>query len=92
MMDSNISNSHALTPRDIGLILSYRCQTACAHCLYNCGPDWHDWMDEEEVRSALEAAKAAWGDGFQVHLTGGEPFLRRCTTRFYLIDWNGWLR
>jgi molybdenum cofactor biosynthesis enzyme MoaA len=49
-------------------------------------------MDEEEVRSALEAAKAAWGDGFQVHLTGGEPFLRRCTTRFYLIDWNGWLR
>jgi hypothetical protein len=32
-------------------------------------------MDEGEVRNALEAAKAAWGDGFQVHLTGGEPFL-----------------
>ncbi|MBG0786115.1 MAG: radical SAM protein [Anaerolineaceae bacterium] len=69
------SLSHALTPRDIGLILSYRCQTACAHCLYNCGPDWHDWMPEDEVRKALEAAQAAWGTGFQVHLTGGEPFL-----------------
>ncbi len=64
-----------LTPRDMGLILSYRCQAACAHCLYNCGPEWHDWMDVDEVRNALEAAKAACGNGFQVHLTGGEPFL-----------------
>ena len=75
MMNSNRSNFHALIPRDIGLILSYRCQTACAHCLYNCGPDWHDWMKVGEVRIALEAAKATWGTGFQVHLTGGEPFL-----------------
>ena len=64
-----------LRPRDLGLILSYRCQSACVHCLYNCGPDWHDWMSESEVRIALQAAKAAWGSGFQVHLTGGEPFL-----------------
>jgi len=65
----------ALYPRDIGLILSYRCFSNCAHCLYNCGPDWHDWMREEEIRIALENAKGVWGEGFQVHLTGGEPFL-----------------
>ena len=47
-MTTQRSLSHALTPRDIGLILSYRCQTDCAHCLYNCGPDWHDWMPEDE--------------------------------------------
>lgn len=67
--------NRALAPRDVGLILSYRCQTACAHCLYNCGPDWHDWMSEEDVHRALEAAKDVWGTGFQMHLTGGEPFL-----------------
>lgn len=71
----DIFNRKALQPRDIGLILSYRCQAECAHCLYNCGPEWHDWMTQEEVVSVLENAKAAWGSGFQVHLTGGEPFL-----------------
>ena len=64
-----------LQPRDIGLILGYRCQAACAHCLYNCGPGWRDWMTPDEVRAALSAAKRAWGSGFEVHLTGGEPFL-----------------
>lgn len=64
-----------LQPCDIGLILGYRCQAACAHCLYNCGPGWGDWMTPEAVRKALSAVKDAWGDAFQVHLTGGEPFL-----------------
>ena len=64
-----------LQPRDLGLILGYRCQAACAHCLYNCGPGWRDWMTPEAVREALSAAKRTWGEGFQVHLTGGEPFL-----------------
>ncbi|MCB2210364.1 radical SAM protein [bacterium] len=71
----NNFNRVALQPRDIGLILSYRCQAECAHCIYNCGPGWHDWMPREEVDLALENAKSAWGSGFQVHLTGGEPFL-----------------
>lgn len=64
-----------LQPRDLGLILGYRCQAACAHCLYNCGPSWGDWMTPGAVWEALTAAKDAWGEGFQVHLTGGEPFL-----------------
>ncbi len=65
----------ALKPRDIGLILSYRCMANCAHCIYNCSPNWHDWMTEDAVQTALENEKACWGEGFQVHLTGGEPFL-----------------
>ncbi len=71
----NDFNRIALQPRDIGLILSYRCQAECAHCLYNCGPGWHAWMAPEEVALVLENAKSAWGSGFQLHLTGGEPFL-----------------
>ncbi|MFW9878612.1 MAG: ATP-binding protein [Candidatus Thorarchaeota archaeon] len=27
-----------LRPTDLGLILSYHCQSECAHCVYNCGP------------------------------------------------------
>jgi hypothetical protein len=63
-----------LHPVDLGLILSYKCQAACAHCLYNCNPEWKDWMSPGEVRTALEATME-WGERFQVHITGGEPFL-----------------
>ncbi len=63
-----------LHPSDIGLILSYKCQCACAHCLYNCGPDWVEWMPPSEVQAALEAM-LNWDHHFQVHITGGEPFL-----------------
>ncbi len=63
-----------LQPSDLGLILSYKCQAACAHCLYNCGPGWQDWMELEQVRGAIKATRQ-WPQPFQVHLTGGEPFL-----------------
>jgi len=63
-----------LCPSDVGVILSYRCECACRHCLYNCGPGWRDWMSPETLREALLATKA-WGHRFQIHLTGGEPFL-----------------
>jgi len=63
-----------LTPSDIGIILSYRCLTRCKHCLYACGLQWKDWFDPDELREAV-AAMHVWKHGFQVHLTGGEPFL-----------------
>ncbi|MBN1304145.1 MAG: hypothetical protein JXA13_06885 [Anaerolineales bacterium] len=62
-------------PSDLGLILSYKCQSRCAHCIYNCSPDWGDWIAPDDIRLALEQALGAWGHSFQVHLTGGEPFL-----------------
>jgi hypothetical protein len=63
-----------LTPTDLGIILSYRCQCACKHCLYNCGPLWSDWMSREALREALLATRT-WSHPLQVHFTGGEPFL-----------------
>lgn len=64
-----------LRPADLGLILSYKCQCECAHCIYNCGSEWADWMPVDEVRDALEAT-LYWERPYQVHLTGGEPFLK----------------
>jgi len=63
-----------LHPTDLGLILSYKCQAACAHCLYNCGPGWQEWMTTDEIQAALDAT-LAWDHHYQVHITGGEPFL-----------------
>lgn len=64
-----------LRPTDLGIILSYRCTSGCAHCIYNCGEQWKDWMTRETLHSALQAAKDEWGERLQVHLTGGEVFL-----------------
>lgn len=63
-----------LQPSDLGLIMSYKCQCACAHCLYNCGPEWTEWISTDDIDAALEATQS-WDHHFQVHITGGEPFL-----------------
>ena len=65
---------NTLCPTDLGIIMSYQCQCACKHCLYNCGPRWKDWMSPQTLREALQATQA-WHHRFQIHLTGGEPFL-----------------
>ena len=63
-----------LHPNDIGLILSYKCQSACAHCIYNCNPHWNEWITRDDLYAALEAT-LVWPHAFKVHITGGEPFL-----------------
>jgi len=65
----------SLQPSDIGLILSYRCQANCAHCIYNCGKGYRDWMSLDAVEIALINARDTWGSNFQMHMSGGEPFL-----------------
>jgi len=66
---------NVLSPRDIGIILSYRCHSACKHCLYNCGPGWEkEPISLQTLREALEAV-TIWPRTPQVHFTGGEPFL-----------------
>lgn len=65
----------ALCPQDVGVILTYRCHSGCAHCIYNCGPRREKTaMSAEVLRQALEAI-ATWPQPPQIHLTGGEPFL-----------------
>ncbi len=63
-----------LSPLDLGIILSYRCESRCKHCLYACGPGWKETMSLDAVREAVAATKV-WNHPFRVHLTGGEPFL-----------------
>jgi hypothetical protein len=64
-----------LSPQDVGIILSYRCHSACKHCLYNCGPGWEkEPISTETLREALRAV-TSWPRTPQVHFTGGEPFL-----------------
>ncbi len=74
------------TPRSGGLILSYKCNAACLHCMYGCSPTWSaDWISEEDLRTILQQV-APWIDpgpygprsmGLNegLHFTGGEPFM-----------------
>lgn len=61
--------------RSAGIILSYKCNSRCRHCLYACGREWSDWIDVEDGRRILEgmAATAPYVNG--VHFAGGEAFL-----------------
>ncbi len=63
-----------LHPDDIGIILSYQCSNACAHCLYNCGPRRREVMTPAQLCAALDAL-CVYPRLPQIHFTGGEPFL-----------------
>jgi hypothetical protein len=73
-MFRNIAYSEILRPSELGVILSYQCNAECKHCLYACGREWADWMTIQQLREALEVL-SGWGHDFQVHHTGGEPFM-----------------
>lgn len=66
----------SISPIDSGgLILSYKCNCRCRHCLYAGGPDWRDPMDVCDAarifRGLLDTSSHLRG----FHLAGGEPFL-----------------
>jgi len=70
-----------------GIILSYKCNSECKHCMYACSPNWKDdWIDTKDLQEVLTqlAAKVnkRYPPGFKkiginhgLHFTGGEPFL-----------------
>jgi hypothetical protein len=69
-----------------GLILSYKCQASCRHCIYACSPGWDaDWMSVEDLELTLSqlagkilsapAGPRATALNYGLHFTGGEPFL-----------------
>ncbi|WP_068671375.1 radical SAM protein [Thermosulfurimonas dismutans] len=57
-----------------GIMLSYRCQCGCRHCVYACGPQWHDWMSREDLENLLSGIQETWENPRGLHLAGGEPF------------------
>ena len=70
-----------------GLLLSYKCNSKCKHCMYACSPrckaDWISLSDAEKVLAQLHEAfkktspinKPQLGVNLGLHFTGGEPFL-----------------
>ncbi len=74
------------TPTSGGLILSYRCNSRCRHCIYGSSQKWSsDWITEDDLeiilsRLAGKIRPSLWGPesvGLNegLHFTGGEPFL-----------------
>jgi hypothetical protein len=75
-------------PRPVsgGLMLSYKCQARCRHCMYACSPDWPaDWIEDADLEHGLAQLSrtirpSPWGRdriglSSGLHLSGGEPFL-----------------
>ncbi len=58
-----------------GIMLSYKCNCRCAHCLYSCGPEWQGSIEVSDVARIFEGLlkTSKYLRGF--HLAGGEPFL-----------------
>jgi MoaA/NifB/PqqE/SkfB family radical SAM enzyme len=61
--------------RNIGLIVTYKCQVACPHCIIEAGPNR---KEETELEDAFDWIKqiANYRNGYikVLSLTGGEPF------------------
>ena len=74
------------TPISGGIILSYKCNAQCRHCIYASSPHWErNWMEEKELHILLKILKGKIqpspygkdriGANYGLHFTGGEPFL-----------------
>jgi MoaA/NifB/PqqE/SkfB family radical SAM enzyme len=61
--------------KNIGLVITYRCQISCPHCIVEAGPHRTEEMDLADAYAYIKEI-AAYRDGhFEVlSLTGGEPF------------------
>jgi 4Fe-4S single cluster domain len=73
-------------PQSCGVMLSYKCNASCRHCMYACSPEWGtDWMTEENLDSLLAklssySVPSPTGPenislNHGLHFSGGEPFL-----------------
>ena len=74
-------------PVSAGIILSYKCNSECKHCMYACSPKWKDdWISIEDMQEVLTELAARIdkrypvgfrriGINYGLHFTGGEPFL-----------------
>ena len=70
-----------------GLLLTYKCNSRCSHCMYACSPKWKaDWISRGDAEKVLRNLSKAFrkrypevstevGVNLGLHFTGGEPFL-----------------
>jgi len=60
--------------KSAGILLTYRCNAACAHCYENSGPTKRAVMPVEHLRELLREFKKLGYTGRDLHFAGGEPF------------------
>ena len=60
--------------RSVGILLTYRCNAACADCYENCGPRRRGVMPVEDLRGYLRELRKLGLTGPSLHFAGGEPF------------------
>ncbi len=69
-----------------GILLSYKCNCRCKHCIYACSPHWKaNWISEKDLERILTQLSAMLRGRYSdpdrigvnrgIHFTGGEPFL-----------------
>ncbi len=69
-----------------GILLTYKCNSRCMHCMYACSPRWKgDWLSVEDAERILSQLSVMLrgrypdpnriGVNYGIHFTGGEPFL-----------------
>ncbi len=70
-----------------GIILSYKCNSECKHCMYACSPKWkNNWININDLKEILKQLALKInkkypkyfnkiGINYGLHFTGGEPFL-----------------
>lgn len=61
-------------PSNLNLVLTYKCNLRCRHCIADCGPSRMETMTLGQATRYLDSAVAATDIG-HVGYTGGEPFL-----------------
>lgn len=73
-------------PYSAGIFLTYKCTSACKHCMYACSPHWDaDWLSVKDAETILyqlaETLRGKYpfpgriGVNEGIHFSGGEPFL-----------------
>ncbi|MFX1311587.1 MAG: hypothetical protein ACFFHD_03105 [Promethearchaeota archaeon] len=72
-------------PISCGLILSYKCNCECKHCMYFGSPKWIDLINKKQLKETLfilsKIIQPSPGGpkkvslNYGLHFTGGEPFL-----------------
>lgn len=74
-MDAQLGARDPPFLRNVGLLLTYHCQAACAHCILRAGPQRRERVSLEDARRWIREI-ASYRDGHVIvlSLTGGEPF------------------
>jgi MoaA/NifB/PqqE/SkfB family radical SAM enzyme len=61
--------------RYAGIMLTYKCSSACEFCYFNCSPAQDGLIPIKTAIEAWRGLKKLAGQNAKVHITGGEPFI-----------------